>query len=81
VDERPGGNFASRGKKGYNTFALIYRPGARTIAFLHENAAKLGINMRDYSLWGGSAMRESEYSRGFPTDLALGKEPSQKLGS
>jgi len=50
-------------KKGYNAFALIYRPGpqsacedlAREIAFLHENADKLGIDMRDYSLWGGSA--------------------------
>ncbi|MFX3617994.1 MAG: alpha/beta hydrolase [Sporolactobacillus sp.] len=50
-------------KKGYNAFALIYRPGAQTacedlaraIAFLHENADELGINMEDYSLWGGSA--------------------------
>ena len=50
-------------KKGYNAFALIYRPGARTacedlaraIAFLHEHADELGINMSDYSLWGGSA--------------------------
>lgn len=50
-------------KKGYNAFALIYRPGAdtacedlaRAIAFLHENGAKLGIDMKDYSLWGGSA--------------------------
>jgi predicted esterase len=50
-------------QKGYNTFALIYRPGANTgcedlaraIAFLHKNAAKLGIDMKGYSLWGGSA--------------------------
>lgn len=50
-------------KKGYNAFALIYRPGsqtacedlARAIAFLHENAGALGIDMQDYSLWGGSA--------------------------
>lgn len=50
-------------KKGYNAFALIYRPGARTacedlaraIAFLHEHADELGIDMLDYSLWGGSA--------------------------
>lgn len=50
-------------KKGYNAFALIYRPGAQTacedlaraIAFLHENADKLKIDMKDYSLWGGSA--------------------------
>ena len=50
-------------KKGHNAFALIYRPGAQTacedlaraIAFLHENAEKLQIDMTDYSLWGGSA--------------------------
>ena len=50
-------------QKGYNAFALIYRPEARTacedlaraIAFLHKNADKLGISMEDYSLWGGSA--------------------------
>ena len=50
-------------KKEYNAFALIYRPGARTacedlaraIACLHEHADELGIDMSDYSLWGGSA--------------------------
>lgn len=50
-------------KKGYNGFALIYRPGgdtacedlARAIAFLYENADELQIDMTDYSLWGGSA--------------------------
>ncbi len=50
-------------RSGYNAFALIYRPGAQTacedlaraIAFLHENAEELGIDMTDYSLWGGSA--------------------------
>jgi len=50
-------------QKGYNAFALIYRPGAQTacedlaraISFLHKNAATLGITMKDYSLWGGSA--------------------------
>ena len=50
-------------KKGYNAFALIYRPGAdtacedlaRAIAFLHENAEELQIDMTGYSLWGGSA--------------------------
>lgn len=49
--------------KGYNAFALIYRPGAdtacedlaRAIAFLHEHAEELKIDMSDYSLWGGSA--------------------------
>lgn len=50
-------------KKGYNAFALIYRPNsqtacedlARAIAFLHEHADELEIDMKDYSLWGGSA--------------------------
>lgn len=50
-------------KLGYNTFALIYRPGAQTacedlaraIAFIHEHAEELQVDMADYSLWGGSA--------------------------
>ena len=50
-------------RRGYNAFAPIYRPGAdtacedlaRAIAFLHENADELQIDMTDYSLWGGSA--------------------------
>lgn len=50
-------------KKGYNAFALIYRPGARTacedlaraIAFIHEHADELNVDSKDYSLWGGSA--------------------------
>jgi predicted esterase len=50
-------------KKGYNAFALIYRPGAdtasedlaRAIAFVHEHADELEVDTADYSLWGGSA--------------------------
>lgn len=50
-------------KKGYNAFALIYRPGAQTacedlaraIAFIHEHADELEVDTVDYSLWGGSA--------------------------
>jgi acetyl esterase/lipase len=50
-------------KKGYNAFALIYRPGsqtasedlARAIAFIHDHADELEIDTTDYSLWGGSA--------------------------
>ena len=50
-------------KKGYNAFALIYRPGydtacedlARAIAFIHDNAAELEVDVKNYSLWGGSA--------------------------
>ncbi|MBQ9264254.1 MAG: alpha/beta hydrolase [Clostridia bacterium] len=47
----------------YNAFALIYRPGvqtacedlARAIAFIHEHAEELEVDVADYSLWGGSA--------------------------
>ena len=50
-------------KKGYNAFAIIYRPGAQTacedlaraIAFIHEHAEELQVDVTDYSLWGGSA--------------------------
>lgn len=50
-------------ERGYNAFALIYRPGAQTacedlaraIAFIHEHAEELQVNTEDYSLWGGSA--------------------------
>lgn len=50
-------------KKGYNAFALIYRPGAQTacedlsraIAFIFEHADELEVNTDGYSLWGGSA--------------------------
>lgn len=50
-------------KMGYNAFALIYRPGAQTacedlaraIAFIHEHAEELQVDVSCYSLWGGSA--------------------------
>ena len=50
-------------KKGYNAFALIYRPGAQTacedlaraIRFIFENAEMLEVDTSNYSLWGGSA--------------------------
>ena len=50
-------------RRGYNAFALIYRPGAdtacedlaRAIAFIHEHANDLGVDVSGYSLWGGSA--------------------------
>ena len=50
-------------KMGYNAFALIYRPGAQTacedlaraIAFIHEHAEELEVDVTGYSLWGGSA--------------------------
>ncbi len=50
-------------RKGYNAFALIYRPGAQTacedlaraISFIFEHAEELEVDTDCYSLWGGSA--------------------------
>jgi len=50
-------------KKGYNAFALIYRPGAQTacedlaraIRFIFDHAEDLEVETDCYSLWGGSA--------------------------
>ena len=50
-------------KRGYNTFAIIYRPGAQTayedlaraISFIFANAETLGVDTNGYSVWGGSA--------------------------
>ena len=50
-------------KRGYNAFALIYRPGAQTacedlaraISFIFEHAEELNVDTDCYSLWGGSA--------------------------
>lgn len=50
-------------QRGYNAFALIYRPGAQTacedlaraISFIFEHADALGVRTDSYSLWGGSA--------------------------
>lgn len=50
-------------KRGYNAFALIYRPGAQTacedlaraISFIFENAEELEVDTGCYSLWSGSA--------------------------
>lgn len=50
-------------KKGYNAFALIYRPGAQTacedlaraIEFIFDHAEELEVNTDGYALWGGSA--------------------------
>jgi acetyl esterase/lipase len=50
-------------KMGYNAFALIYRPGAETacedlsraVVFLFDHAEELGLDMENYTLWGGSA--------------------------
>ena len=50
-------------KKGYNAFALIYRPDwgpsdedlARALTFIYDHAKELGVKPDGYSLWGGSA--------------------------
>ncbi len=50
-------------KRGYNAFALIYRPGAQTacedlaraISFIFAHAQELQVDTTGYSLWGGSA--------------------------
>lgn len=48
-------------RRGYNAFALIYRPDdpytdlARAIAYLYDHADELQIQKEGYSLWGGSA--------------------------
>ena len=50
-------------QKGYNAFALIYRPGAQTacedlaraIGFIFDHAEELEVDTDCYSLWGGSA--------------------------
>lgn len=50
-------------KRGYNAFALIYRPGAQTayedlaraITFIFRYADELGVDTSGYSVWGGSA--------------------------
>jgi len=50
-------------KKGYNAFALIYRPNpqsacedlARAISFVFKHADEFEVDTDCYSLWGGSA--------------------------
>lgn len=51
-------------KKGYNAFVLQYRVGngynavedlASALSFIFDNAEKLEVSTKDYSLWGSSA--------------------------
>jgi enterochelin esterase-like enzyme/acetyl esterase/lipase len=48
-------------KRGYNSFALIYRPDhpyedlGRAICYVHDHASELQVDPDGYSLWGGSA--------------------------
>ena len=63
-------------KKGYNVFALIYRPDyayedlAQAIRYIYEHAEELEVDTQGYSLWGGSAgarmaavLGNSDYAR------------------
>lgn len=70
-------------KKGYNAFALIYRPGydtamadlARAISFIFEHAAELQVDTSCYSLWGGSAgARMAAYLGSYGTEGFVGKK-------
>lgn len=76
-------------KKGYNAFALIYRPGAQTacedlaraIAFIHENAEELEVDVSDYSLWGGSAGARMAAWLGSYGTAAFGEEDYPEPGA
>lgn len=69
-------------EKGYNAFALIYRPGAETacedlaraIAFIHEHGEELQVDVSDYSLWGGSAGARMAAWLGSYGTVAFGEE-------
>lgn len=75
-------------KKGYNAFALIYRPGAQTacedlakaIAFIFEHAEELEVDTDCYSLWGGSAGgRMTAYLSSYGTE-AFGEKSYPRPG-
>ena len=76
-------------KKGYNAFALIYRPGAETasedlaraIAFIHEHADELDVDPVDYSLWGGSAGARMAVWLGSYGTSAFGEEEYPRPGA
>lgn len=76
-------------EKGYNAFALIYRPGAQTacedlsraIAFIHEHAEELGVDVTDYSLWGGSAGARMAAWVGTYGTAAFGEKEYPKPGA
>lgn len=70
-------------KKGYNAFALIYRPDAQTacedlaraISFIFENADELEVDTECYSLWGGSAgARMAAYLGSYGTEYFGGDD-------
>lgn len=76
-------------KKGCNAFALIYRPGAQTacedlaraIAFIHQHADELEVDVDCYSLWGGSAgARMAAYLGSYGT-AAFGEDDYPQPGA
>ena len=76
-------------KKGYNAFALIYRPGAQTacedlaraIAFIFDHADELEVDTSCYSLWGGSAgARMAAYLGSYGT-TAFGEDDYPQPGA
>lgn len=76
-------------KRGYNAFALIYRPGARTacedlaraISFIFEHAEELEVDTDGYSLWGGSAGGRMAAWLGSYGTAAFGEEELPRAGT
>ena len=76
-------------KKGYNAFALIYRPGwdtamedlARAIGFIFEHSQELHVDTDCYSLWGGSAGARMAASLGSYGTAAFGGEAYPRAGA
>ena len=76
-------------KKGYNAFALIYRPDAneaccdlaRAIQFVFEHAEELEIDTSCYSLWGGSAGARMAAWLGMYGTKAFGAASLPKAGT
>ena len=76
-------------KKGYNAFALIYRPDAhlacedlaRAITFIFEHHDELEVNTDCYSLWGGSAGARMAATLGRYGPYAFGGENLPQAGA
>jgi len=76
-------------KKGYNAFALIYRPGAQTacedlaraISFIFEHADELKVDTDCYSLWGGSAGARMAANLGSYGAAAFGGDDLPQAGA
>lgn len=76
-------------RRGYNAFALIYRPNAyeacedlaRAIAFIFEHHEQLHVNTNCYSLWGGSAGARMAAWLGSYGTREFGEKPYPKAGT